>query len=278
MTDKSPGKEWIHGLLVTIASLLLLAAAPQRQIFRGVSDLLGILLSIPEYPAVVLEKTARETAFWIRDKSALQKRLQTLEDENVRLKLAWSVGSALHLRQELDRLPCYARITLREPLSWWSEVRINKGLKDGLRSGDPVLQNGFLAGRVTSAETSFAWVELITSSSLMVPVVIEETRDLGVVAGDGEGGLWLLYVPESRSLAEGMTISTAMVSEALPPGIKIGALSAETRRDSNSYLAWRVWPGSSLSHLYALEVMEGTKTEIKAPKTLPGPKGGEKSP
>ena len=63
MTDKSPGKEWIHGLLVTIASLLLLAAAPQRQIFRGASDLLGIFLSIPEYPAVVLEKTARESTF-----------------------------------------------------------------------------------------------------------------------------------------------------------------------------------------------------------------------
>ncbi len=278
MADKSPGKEWIHGLLVTIASLLLLAAAPQRQIFRGASDLLGTLLSIPEYPAVVLEKAARETAFWLMDRRTLQKRLENLEEENVRLKLAWSVGSALHLQQELERFFGYARVTLREPLSWWSEVRINKGLRDGIRSGDPVLQNGFLAGRITSAESSFAWVELITSSSLMVPVVIEETRDLGVVAGDGEGGLWLLYVPEGRSLGEGMTVSTAMVSEALPPGIKIGALSSETRRDSNSYLAWRVLPGSSLSQLYALEVLGGTPREKNTGTSPASPKKAEKTP
>ena len=278
MTDKSPGKEWIHGLLVTIASLLLLAAAPQRQIFRGASDLLGMLLKIPEYPAVILEKTARETTFWLKDRRALQKRLETLEEENVRLKLAWSVGSSLQLQQELERFFGYARVTLREPLSWWSEVRINKGLKDGIRSGDPVLQNGFLAGRITSSEASFAWVELITSSSLMVPVVIEETRDLGVVAGDGEGGLWLLYVPEGRSLAGGMTVSTAMVSEALPPGIKIGTLSSETRRDSNSYLAWRVLPGSSLSQLYALEVLGGVLKEKQAEETPTAPKRTEKSP
>ncbi|NLB82857.1 MAG: rod shape-determining protein MreC [Synergistaceae bacterium] len=278
MADKSPGKEWIHGLLVTIASLLLLAAAPQRQIFRGASDLLGTILSVPEYPAVVLEKTARETAFWLQDRRGLQSRLETLEEENVRLKVAWSVGSALHLQQELDRLPGYARVTLREPFSWWSEVRINKGLRDGIRSGDPVLQHGFLAGRITSAEAGFAWVELITSSSLMVPVVIEETRDLGVVAGDGEGGLWLLYVPEGRSLTEGMTVSTAMVSEALPPGIKIGSLSPETRRDSNSYLAWRVLPGSTLSHLYALEVLGGTLKEKKPINPVSAPKGGAKLP
>lgn len=269
MTEKHLEKEWIHGLLAMIASLLLLAAAPQRQIFKGAVDLVGEILKYPEYPAVVLERGARDFAFWFTDKDALQERLEILEEENVRLKVAWSVGSTLHLRQELDHLYGYARVTLREPLSWWSEVRINKGARDGVFPGAPVLHNGFLVGRVSASEDAYSWVELVTSSSLMVPVVIDETRDLGVVAGDGEGGLWLLYIPEGRSLSEGMNISTAMVSEALPPGIKIGHLSSEIRRTSASYLAWRVIPGAVLTQLYALEVLGGGN----GPKTQPGVQG-----
>ncbi|NCB15863.1 MAG: rod shape-determining protein MreC [Synergistales bacterium] len=254
MTEKHLGKEWIHGLLMIIASLLLLAAAPRKDVFKGAVDFVGEILRYPEYPAVALERSAKRVSFWFADKSVLQERLGILEEENTRLRLAWSVGSAGSLKQELDRFYGYARVTLREPMSWWSEVRINKGTSDGVFFGAPVLHNGHLVGRVSSSEGSFSWVELITSSSLMIPVVIEETRDLGVVAGDGEGGLWLLYVPEGRVLSEGMTVSTAMVSEALPPGIPVGRLSSESRKTGGAYLAWRVVPGANITQLYALEI------------------------
>lgn len=257
MAEKHLGKEWIHGLLMIIACLLMLAAAPRKDIFRGAVDVAGSLLRYPEYPAVVLEQGAKNLSSWFAEKSALMGRLDFLEKENSRLKLAWSMGSAAHLREELERYYGYARVTLREPLSWWSEARINKGTSDGVSFGAPVLHNGYLAGRISALEESYSWVELITSSSLMVPVVIEETRDLGVVAGDGEGGLWLLYVPEGRDYSEGMTISTAMVSEALPPGIPVGSLSSHTRRTGGSYYEWKVVPGANLNQLYALEVYGG---------------------
>ena len=255
MTEKHPEKEWIHGLLAIAASLLLLAAAPRREFFKGAVDFVGEVLRYPEYPAVLIEQTVKKSAFWFADRHILQERLKSLKEDNERLQLVWSMENARNLRRELDGFVRYARITLREPLSWWSEVRINKGLRDGVVVGAPALQNGFLAGRVSVAENDFAWVELLTSSSLMIPVVIEETRDLGVVAGDGEGGVWLLYVPENRMLAKGMHISTAMVSEALPPGVPLGTLSADQRETSGGYLAWRVVPGASLSQLYALEVL-----------------------
>lgn len=260
MAEKHQEKEWIHGLLMIITCLLLLAAAPRKDVFRGAVDAAGLLLRYPEYPAVVLERGAKSLSSWFAEKSVLVERLDFLEKENSRLKLAWSMGSAAHLKQELERYYGYARVTLREPLSWWSEARINKGASDGVFAGAPVLHNGYLTGRISSLGENYSWVELITSSSLMVPVVIEETRDLGVVAGDGEGGLWLLYVPEGRSYSEGMTVSTAMVSEALPPGIPVGSLSPDKRKTGGSYYEWKVIPGANLNQLYALEVYgEGTE-------------------
>lgn len=269
MIDKHLQKEWIHGLLMVIASLALLGAAPRRDVFRGAVDLVGVILEYPEYPAVALERSARDISFWFADKGALKERLDFLEDENTRLKLAWTVGAAGRLKEEIDRYYGYARVTLREPLSWWSEVRINKGTADGVAAGTPILHNGALVGRVTSSERDYSWVELVTSSSLMIPVVIEETRDLGVVAGDGEGGLWLLYVPESRPLSEGMTVSTAMVSEALPPGIPLGRISLETRRAGGAYLEWRVVPGANLSQLYALEIFGLGESRSEGGGSLP---------
>ncbi|MDI9369460.1 MAG: rod shape-determining protein MreC [Synergistaceae bacterium] len=263
MTDKRSEREWIHGLLAVAASLLLLAAAPRRELFRGAVDLVGEALRYPEYPAVLIERTAREFAVWFVDRGELQDRMNSLRAENERLRLVWSMETAEGLRTELDGFAHFARITVREPLSWWSEVRINKGYKDGVVVGAPALQNGFLAGRVGSAEGRYAWVELLSSSTLMIPVVVEETRDLGVVAGDGEGGVWLLYIPENRVLRGGLHISTAMVSEALPPGIPLGVLSDERRETNDGYSAWRVLPGASLSQLYALEILHPSSSEGK---------------
>lgn len=257
MAEKHLGKEWIHGLLMIIACMLLLAAAPRKDIFRGAVDWAGQILRYPEYPAVALVQVAKNMSSWFSEKGNLIERLDLLEKENSRLKLAWSMGSASHLKEELDRYYGYARVTLREPFSWWSEARISKGTSDGVSFGAPVLHNGYLTGRISSLGEDYSWVELITSSSLMIPVVIEETRDLGVVAGDGEGGLWLLYVPEGRAYAEGMTVSTAMVSEALPPGIPVGSLSSEKRKTGGSYYEWKVIPGANLNQLYALELLGG---------------------
>ena len=61
-------------------------------------------------------------------------------------------------------------------------------------------------------------------------------------------------MPEGRVLSEGMTVSTAMVSEALPPGIPVGRLSSESRKTGGAYLAWRVVPGANITQLYALEI------------------------
>ena len=40
-------------------------------------------------------------------------------------------------------------------------------------------------GRITRVEAGYSWAELITSSSLLIPVVVDQTRIL-VVTGDGQ--------------------------------------------------------------------------------------------
>ena len=239
--------------------LFLLGVSPNLGILRNVVDFVGNVLAIPEYPAVVVREFLRNVYLWSRDKNELTEQLEALKDENAKLRVASSVFIAEQIKTELGARMENARVTLREPHSWWNDFRIDKGLNDGIVMGLPVFQDGFLVGRVSSVSTFSAWVELLTSPSLMIPVVIEETRELGVVVGDGNGSVLLTYIPEGRGIEIGMKVSTALVNELLPPGIPIGSISGEVTASGNGYATYRITPGASTSGLYAVSVLKYAK-------------------
>jgi rod shape-determining protein MreC len=193
---------------------------------------------------------------WSRDKNELAKQLESLKDENSKLRIVSSVLVADQMKAELDLRAKDARVTLREPNSWWNEFRIDKGFHDGIIMGVPVFQNGYLVGRVSSVSTYSSWVELLTSSALMIPVVVEETRELGVVVGDGNGSVLLTYIPEGRGIEKGMKVSTALVGELLPSGFPIGVIFSEIATSGNGYSTYKIAPGASLGELYSVSILK----------------------
>jgi rod shape-determining protein MreC len=160
------------------------------------------------------------------------------------------------IKAELDSRIENARVTLREPNSWWNEFRIDKGLNDGIIMGLPVFQDGFLVGRVSSVSTYSSWVELLTSGTLMIPVVVEEMRELGVAVGDGNGSVLLTYIPEGRGIERGMKVSTALVGELLPSGFPIGLIQDEVTTSGSGYSTYKITPGASLGTLYSIFILK----------------------
>lgn len=225
-------------------------------ISKSAVDLLGGMLSIPEYPAAVLRDVLVDWWSWGRDRTVLQQELKRLRDENARLRIFETTAAAEALRAKLASRMDSARVTLRAPMSWWNEVRIDRGTQDGVAIGLPVFHEGYLAGRVSSVSLLSSWVELLTSPSLMIPVVIEETRELGVVVGDGDGNVLLRYIPAGRGIAVGMRVSTALVGEQLPPGLPIGTVSEELSTTLDGYAAFRVEPGAGLSRFYDVSLLK----------------------
>ncbi len=254
MTGKDLEIHWIHGLIAIILSLSLLVAVPHMPFRMGVMELTTRILSIPEYPSVLLRNSIHNVSLWFEDEMELEMELESLRLENIRLKGILGTEKAQTLIRSMDEQTSRARITFRSPSSWWAEVRINRGKKDGMSVGLPVLQNGFVVGRVAGVENSSSWVELITSSSMMIPVVVDETRELGVIVGDGLGKTWLLYLPESSEVARGMTISTALVSEMLPPGLPIGRLDTSLSKRIAGTKAFYVQLGGDLSRLFDVDI------------------------
>jgi len=243
---------WISFLGTLSFSLLLAAVSPGSLLADKAIDLVGLVMRGPEWPARVGRDLVVKTVDLAAGERSLRERIDRLEKEN--LTLRGLLQTTLNFGSGLDAKE--GHVVLRPPTGWWSEVRIDKGSKDGLRPGMGVTQEGALVGKVSRVESNSSWIELLTSSSLYIPVVVEETRDLGVLNGEGNGSVWLLYVPVEKTLKPGMGVGTALVSEELPPGIPIGRISG-VGEEIGGYRLYRVTLTADLSRLYKVKVVTG---------------------
>jgi rod shape-determining protein MreC len=248
-------KKWIHGLFAIFISLLLLVTTHGLRFGGSFSDFVTTVLNIPEYPARTLRNNFRDIAVWFTARKDLYTRIKTLEEENIHLRSALSMSDSLSVMKKIDGNKTTARVTFRPPSAWWSECRINKGASNGIEAGQLALQGGMLVGRVAAVEKDHSWIELITSPSLLIPAVVEETRDVAVVKGDGKGGIWLIYLPEDSRVKEGMNINTAMVNEMTPPGIPIGRIADIDSRLVGNSKALLLDMGGDLSRLYEISIL-----------------------
>lgn len=250
---RSTTRELMHGLTALILALFLLGVSPALGVMKSIVDIWGAFLFIPEYPAVVMREIFLNWRSWSRDKNILSGEVTRLRNENANLRLELAKVSGGKVYSD-DKKPeaRTARVTLRAPMSWWSEIRIDRGGQDKITQGLPIFSGGYLIGRVSTVSLMSSWAELITSSSFMIPAVIEETRELGVVAGDGNGSVLLRYIPAGRGGRSGMKVSTAMIGEELPPGLPIGQISGEYAAGSDGYATYRIEPGADLSRFYTV--------------------------
>ncbi len=251
----SSPRVWLHGLTALILGLFLLGVSSGLGVMKNIVDFWGSVLFIPEYPVVMLRELYLGWLSRYNSSLSLSDEVIRLRSENAQLRLQLSRIRAAdqNIFPSQDIIPPRtARVTLRAPMSWWSELRIDCGSDHSISQGLPVFSSGFLVGRVSTVSLFTSWVELITSSSFMIPAVVEDTRELGVVCGDGSGSVFLRYIPSGRGVKPGMKVSTAMIGEQLPPGLPIGSISGEAVVGADGYSTYRVEPGADMSALYTV--------------------------
>ena len=260
--DRQSTYKWVHGVVALTVSLILLGIAPRLDTHLNITNFVCNVLYVPEYPALVLRHAALDFSGWYSDKNSLITKINQLTRENEKLRiLNAEITTQKILIDEVSDLES-AKVLLRVPTAWWNEIRINAGRKDGLTVGRAVFKEGYLVGRISYVEEDSAWVELITSSSLMLPAVVEETRDIGVICGDGEGNVWLQFIPENRGIEREMNISTALVGDKLPSGLRIGRISEESSISPNGFHSIRINIGADMSRLYTVDYKKTTGRKL----------------
>jgi rod shape-determining protein MreC len=234
----------VLGLLVA-GSLILVTASfgdGLRSIERGALEVFG---PVQDGASRVLEPF-RDAAGWVGDTIDAKGELEDLRSERdaFRRQLVDERGAVRENRElramlDMDRRlsleqqgAVTARVSGRSPTVWYSQIVVNKGTRDGVREGDPVVNGAGLVGRVRSVSGGNAQVLLITDGDSGVAAKINESGASGIVetaVGD-PNDLRLEYLGRNDRIREDQTVVTAgSISQRLqsrfPPDIPIGRVT-----------------------------------------------------
>jgi len=119
-----------------------------------------------------------------------------------------------------------ARVVADNGGAFVRSVLVAAGSHDGLRKGDAAVTGEGLVGRVAEVGERSARVLLLTDINSRIPVVIERSRDQGILAGDNSDNPRLLYLSHGSQLVPGDRVVTSAAGGAFPPGLPVGVVKS----------------------------------------------------
>jgi len=103
-------------------------------------------------------------------------------------------------------------------------IIINKGTRDGITVGMPVVVELGLVGRVYAVSANFSQVQLVTDLNSFISARLVSSRAQGTVQGSGldTGALEMLYIPLDVDVTVGDLVVTSGLGGNFPGDITIG--------------------------------------------------------
>ena len=147
-------------------------------------------------------------------------KLKLLKNDNLRLRQILSLqDSSLN-----DKIS--AAVISRKTGSWWRQIILNKGSKDGVEIGSAVIGPGGLLGRVKNTSLFTSSVTLLTSPESKVGVWLDRIQINGLLVGLGDDYPSLILYSKDADIKVGDFVSSSPASSLLPPNIPIGIVQS----------------------------------------------------
>ena len=147
-------------------------------------------------------------------------RLKQLEKDNKRLR------EILSLQRLSDSESISANVISRKTGSFWRQIILNKGAKDGVEIGSIVVGPGGLLGRVHNTSLFTSSVKLLTSPESKVGVWVERIQMHGLLVGTGNDYPKLIFYNKDIDIKAGDFVVSSPASTLLPPNIPIGIIQS----------------------------------------------------
>ena len=146
-------------------------------------------------------------------------KLNLLKKDNIRLR------EILNLQESSSSDKISAAVISRKIGSWWRQIILNKGSRDGVEVGSIVIGPGGLLGRVNSTSLFTSSVILLTSPESKVGVWVDRIQMNGLLIGSAvDSPTLILYSKDADIKVE--FVSSSPASTLLPPNIPIGIIES----------------------------------------------------
>lgn len=170
-----------------------------------------------------------------------QQQVSELKAENIRLRAL--VDSGVNLVDDF----IYAQVLSASPQPQQHVIMLNKGLREGIKVGYPVLDATGVMGQVIEATHRLSQVMLIADSRHALPVRIRRTQQGAILKGIGDTQrLKLEYAAESMNIKEGDILETSGVGLYFPVGYPVATVSEVNKTTGKAFAQIYATP---LAHL-----------------------------
>jgi rod shape-determining protein MreC len=147
-----------------------------------------------------------------------------------------------------------ALVVAEDASSWARTIVIDKGLRNGVLEGQPVVVAEGVVGRVIKAASNSSRVLLVTDASSSIAGLVERTRTRGVVRGNGND-LNLEFALRNDLVEEEDLIITSGMGGVFPKGLVVGRVDAVQRNEFGLFQQIKVTPAVDFSRLEEVLVL-----------------------
>jgi rod shape-determining protein MreC len=250
-----------HRILITVIGILLISTflPPVRNIV--LSSTSPVVMPLRR----AIESTARSWRTLVsipiiaKENGRLSSRVHELESVVIKNAELQHENDILRKELNLSANPSTeliaAQVISRSVSVTQQRLLLNKGTNDGMAQGMGIIAQGFLVGYVDKAMANTAEVILVTSAEAHVPVVLQNSRSLGLMKG-GAFGIVVEEIPRDVAITQGEAIVTTTTGDIIKGGIPIGTAGTVLSTQSDVFQSVRVASPIDFSRL---EIVFGVK-------------------
>lgn len=216
---------WDHQAhhLATVRGFLMGAIAPLRYVVNAPAQFFGWGSQQVQTRAELIERVNELERANLRLR-ARQQKFETLKSENERLR------NLLDSSAKRDERVLVAELLSVDLDPYRQEVVINKGSRDEVYRGQPLIDAYGVMGQIVRVGPFTATALLISDPNHALPVQINRNGLRTIAAGTGESDrLNLLYIPNSADVRVGDTVVTSGLGGRFPPNYPVAQV-VEVRR------------------------------------------------
>jgi len=179
-----------------------------------------------------LVATAQENQ---RLKQALEESHQRLNRLNETELANQRLRHLLGFEDDIPQPMIAARVVGKDPSPWSKTVIVDKGVRDTVREGTPVVIPEGIVGVVVEASARYAKVLLLIDPNSAVDALVQKTRARGIVKGGDADRCVFDYVLRKHDISVGDTVVSSGLDGVFPKGLRVGRISEIVRQNAGIF-------------------------------------------
>jgi rod shape-determining protein MreC len=236
----------------------LLISPKIRQGFSKVAYPLQLASNVPVHIYTSVKNYLKHQGTLIEANKQLEEENLVLRAKVVNYDALLSSHNQLKATQQLMRdlpsSPVVAEVKLTQFQTFAPRFQINKGQRDGLILGQPVIDDKGLLGTITHVDDHTASVGLISDDGFITPVENARSQERALLYGDA-GDVKLAYLSKNADIQEGDMYVTSGLDGVYPKGIAVVRVLKVDRKVGSSFVVVDAEPVSEIHHSHYVIVL-----------------------